>query len=330
MALDPLTAKLLLSSATTDKGKKIIGITLAAVVGTILLLFLLIGMLLSSVYFLINPQLGGDLTQDPHYQAIQDIKYEYGIDNDLELSYLKIIQLLDTHDLPQDKNKAKEYIINYFVQSYEETISSQPEDMTLPPEEVTVIRYKFLSNGELMQTIILPPFNFKEEDLDVIRNMVYSVPTSPSDLIFNGRYPMPISGRVTSAYGKRIDPITGKDDFHTGIDIQGIWHSSIVSIADGVVYEVGRDDVYGDYILIEHNEDDQIFYSFYAHLSRQFVAKGQKVRQGVVIGQEGGDPQRDLFPGRSTGHHLHFGIYATPKRGSHLDPTGFLYSPKGV
>lgn len=333
MAVHPLVAKWLLQSTTSKKGRKIISAVLAALIGLLLLFVVAAGAVLSAIYYFINPQLGGDLTQDPHYQAIQEIRAEYEIENELELSYLKVIELLDTHALTRDKQAAKQYILDYFIESFEETIVREPADETLPaegetepPEEVTVTRYRFLTNAQLMQTVILPPFSFDEEALDAIRNMVYAQAVEPSELIFNGPYPMPMSGSVTSAYGKRLDPFTGKEDFHTGIDIRGEWRDSVISIADGTVHDVGRDNIYGYYILIEHQEDGHPFFSFYAHLSQQLVAKGQKVKQGVVIGKEGGDPKKDIFPGRSTGHHLHFGIHATPERSSHLDPTAYLYS----
>ena len=65
-------------------------------------------------------------------------------------------------------------------------------------------------------------------------------------------------------------------------------------------------------------------YSFYAHLSQVNVEKGQKVKQGEVIGLEGGNPAEDPNPGNSTGRHLHFEIRTSPEYGADVDPNEYI------
>ncbi|WP_329383067.1 M23 family metallopeptidase [Anaerofustis butyriciformans] len=132
----------------------------------------------------------------------------------------------------------------------------------------------------------------------------------------------PVEGVITSEFSYRVHPITGKKTKHNGIDIGAKWHDDIKATADGEVVEVGCDkEGYGNYIKIKHEYD---IYSFYAHLSKISVKKGQKVKQGDVIGKEGGDPEKDKNPGSSTGHHLHFEIRTSSDVKDCINPLIFV------
>lgn len=147
-------------------------------------------------------------------------------------------------------------------------------------------------------------------------------------LIFNGDYPMPAKGEITSSYGYRTHPITGKYKMHTGIDIGTAWHTEIIAIADGQIVKVGVDRGYGQYIIIRHDTEKEIFYSVYAHLSKIFILPDAEVKQGEVIALEGGDSEKDPLPGMSTGHHLHFEIRKKLRANSHVNPMNYLFKDK--
>ena len=68
----------------------------------------------------------------------------------------------------------------------------------------------------------------------------------------------------------------------------------------------------------------ETIYSFYAHLSRIDVKVKDTVKQGQVIGLEGGAPESDPNPGSSTGHHLHFEIRKSSGYGNDVDPTNYI------
>lgn len=118
------------------------------------------------------------------------------------------------------------------------------------------------------------------------------------ELVFNGTMPMPVNDAVvTSEFGARIHPVTGKNSFHTGIDLAGAWHSNIMSVANGKIVFAGVKSGYGNCVQIEHiNTDNKVYYTLYAHLARIDVVEGQEVQQGNVIGTQGGDPTRDPNP----------------------------------
>lgn len=151
------------------------------------------------------------------------------------------------------------------------------------------------------------------------------------ELVFNGTFPMPVeNATVTCEFGPRIHPVTGKQSYHTGIDLAGKWHGNIMTVLDGKVMFAGVQTGYGNCVEIEHTSTNgTVFYSFYGHLARIDVVNGQEVKQGNIIGLQGGDPKRDPNPGYSTGSHLHFEIRKTFK-GDFQNPRKYLFEKEEV
>ncbi len=108
----------------------------------------------------------------------------------------------------------------------------------------------------------------------------------------------PTSGILTSPFGFRRDPFTGKIKHHDGIDISAPEGTPIVAPADGIVKSVRWVRGYGLLIEIDHGFGVT---TRYGHCSRSAVRQGQFVRRGQVIGYVGNT-------GRSTGPHLHYEV----------------------
>lgn len=123
----------------------------------------------------------------------------------------------------------------------------------------------------------------------------------------------PLGGRLSSTFGRRIHPVTGKPSFHGGIDIavrEGTW---VCAAADGVVIVAGdTGGHYGKAVFISHQNGYQ---TEYGHLSKIFVRVGQRVKAHKLIAKSGST-------GRSTGPHLHFTI---KRNGKALDPLKFIW-----
>ena len=124
-------------------------------------------------------------------------------------------------------------------------------------------------------------------------------------------YIWPLKGNISSYFGPRIDPITGGYGYHTGIDIKGRFGYPVRATSDGVISNIGFNQVYGNYIEIKHKDG---IVSIYAHLSATLVKEGEEINQGKIIGRVGNS-------GRSTGPHLHFEIR---KNGKFIDPLKIL------
>ncbi len=117
--------------------------------------------------------------------------------------------------------------------------------------------------------------------------------------------------RVTSNYGNRSDPFTGKPSRHRGIDFAGKIGTELLAVAPGRVISAGDRVGYGTTVEIDHGLG---FTTLYAHLSQITVARGDWVRPGTVVGLGGSS-------GRSTGPHLHYEIRY---KGAPFDPTKFV------
>lgn len=114
-------------------------------------------------------------------------------------------------------------------------------------------------------------------------------------------------GTLTCGFGYRKHPVTGKGDFHTGVDIAAPEGAPISAVLDGVVTEVGTSAIYGNYIVVRHSMGLE---TAYCHCSELLAPMGAAVRQREVIARVGST-------GVSTGNHVHLefrvnGLQANP------------------
>lgn len=118
-------------------------------------------------------------------------------------------------------------------------------------------------------------------------------------------------GWVSSPYGRRIDPISGRMAWHTGVDFAGRKGSEVVAVDRGIVVFAGRRAGYGNLVELAHLNGHVTRYGHQASIA---VRRGDIVRQGQVIGSIGNT-------GRSTGPHLHFEVL---RNGRHINPMQYL------
>ena len=116
---------------------------------------------------------------------------------------------------------------------------------------------------------------------------------------------------VSSRFGLRVHPITGKTKNHTGIDIASNQGTAVYASDGGTVTLAGWNGGYGNCIMIDHGNG---YVTLYGHLSSISVSVGQTVSQGATIGAVGST-------GNSTGPHLHFEVL---KNGTRIDPEQFF------
>ena len=124
----------------------------------------------------------------------------------------------------------------------------------------------------------------------------------------------PISGVISSPGGLRINPVTGRREFHDGIDIAAPVGTPVVAPRDGTVLATGRSASFGIFLRMQHAGG---YVSFMAHLNGVIVGAGDTVRQGQRVAYSGNT-------GRSTGPHLHFGLF---RDGQYVDPFSYVDLP---
>lgn len=124
-------------------------------------------------------------------------------------------------------------------------------------------------------------------------------------------WPVPGYYRISSEYVARVNPISGKSEFHTGIDIPASYGEDVVAVADGVVITSRWVNGYGYTIMISHGSG---LVTLYGHNSSLVVSAGQSVKKGQVIAKIGST-------GWSTGNHCHFEVRVN---GSHTNPWPYL------
>jgi murein DD-endopeptidase MepM/ murein hydrolase activator NlpD len=122
-------------------------------------------------------------------------------------------------------------------------------------------------------------------------------------------------GWISSYYGMRNDPFTGKRTMHKGIDFAGKEGSDVVAVAAGVVTWSGKRSGYGELIEINHGKG---YITRYGHNKKCLVEVGDRVRQGQVIAEMGST-------GRSTGPHVHFEVV---RNGKTIDPTRYTLNKR--
>jgi len=136
-----------------------------------------------------------------------------------------------------------------------------------------------------------------------------------SNVVSESGFLWPLSGynTLSSLYGSRIHPLTGKANNHTGIDIPAPKGTSILASKSGVVVTSAYNNSYGNYVVVAHSDGTS---TLYAHMSKRNVSEKQTVKQGAVVGYVGST-------GSSTGNHLHFEIRVN---GVRKDPVNYFKS----
>ena len=127
---------------------------------------------------------------------------------------------------------------------------------------------------------------------------------------------MPVkNGWISSYFGKRTDPFTGKIGFHEGLDIASKRGTQIVAVGSGVVTFAGVRSKYGNTVEISHGNG---YMTRYAHNMKNLVKVGDTVKKGDPVALMGST-------GRSTGPHVHFEVHLNNQM---VDPLRFVQAER--
>ncbi|AOE50457.1 M23 family metallopeptidase [Kangiella sediminilitoris] len=176
-----------------------------------------------------------------------------------------------------------------------------------PSEDVTADKATYNDVASSLDSI-QSSIEAKEQQLFALESLLLDKNISAEQQI-SGR---PVnSGWLSSPYGYRADPFTGKRAWHAGIDFSALAGSDVVATAAGVVTTVERKAGYGIFIEISHGDG---YTTRYGHNKAALVKKGDLVQKGELIAKVGST-------GRSTGPHVHYEI---TKNGKRVNPWRYL------
>jgi len=119
------------------------------------------------------------------------------------------------------------------------------------------------------------------------------------------------AGYISSSFGNRTDPFTGRAAFHKGVDFAGRTGAEVVAVASGVVIWSGDRYGYGQMVEVNHGNG---YVTRYAHNAENLVAVGDTVKRGQMIAMMGST-------GRATGPNLHFEVL---RNGRVVDPLTYI------
>jgi murein DD-endopeptidase MepM/ murein hydrolase activator NlpD len=127
-------------------------------------------------------------------------------------------------------------------------------------------------------------------------------------------FPLEYCAKLTSPYGYRVHPVTGKYHLHNGVDLAAAKGTKIYATKSGKVTTAVYNYSWGYYVVINHLDG---FSSLYGHMTNFVVSEGQYVKRGQLIGYVGST-------GWSTGNHLHFTVYYN---GATVNPMNYISMP---
>jgi murein DD-endopeptidase MepM/ murein hydrolase activator NlpD len=170
---------------------------------------------------------------------------------------------------------------------------STPEDLN-PNIDLTQRHQRLMKDMHQQINQLDKASDHKREDFQILIDKL----EAQKNLLAHTPAIRPVAGWITSNFGYRISPFTGKKEFHKGLDIANRKGTEIVATADGVITFAGPQGFFGELMILDHGHG---ITTRYAHLDKAFFKRGDRVKRGQVIAQMGNT-------GRSTGPHLHYEV----------------------
>ena len=174
----------------------------------------------------------------------------------------------------------------------------------LAAPELAVLPHEFEEELELLSVTL----DDRDTQLDVLAGLLFDA-EAQAEAIPSGR---PVaSGWLSSHFGYRNDPFTGKKTWHQGVDFAGKDGTEVIAVASGVVSWSGNRHGYGNMVEVAHGDG---LLTRYAHNDENLVEVGDLIRKGETLALMGNT-------GRSTGPHVHFEVF---KHGRAVDPSSYI------
>lgn len=211
-----------------------------------------------------------------------------------------------------EKSVKLESIRNQAAQAQEDAVRAKAELSTKQQEQESLliqIKQQEKAEWEELERLAQEEENWKRQILKLQAQLKTSSPSKGNGII--STWPLPGYNEISSPFGWRTNPISGKKAIHQGIDIPAPTGTPIVATASGTVIFSGWDNIYGYWVIVDIGEG---VVTSYGHNSKNTVIVGQTVQAGDVLAYVGST-------GWSTGPHLDFGVRIN---GNPVDPIAYF------
>ena len=215
----------------------------------------------------------------------------------------------NTEELKKACSEFETLFISYLLKSMRGTIpksgfidGGKSEEFFTSLLDREIAKNASLNKGIGLSSLILRQLNKVKKKPGPEISKIYQeplIPLTPAQIHSKQKtedFQLPLKGRISSPYGMRSDPFTGRPRFHQGIDIAGPEGTEIRAARSGMVVFSGKKSGYGNTIIIKHSNE---FSTLYGHNAKNLVKNGEWVEQLQPISLVG-------KTGRATGPHLHF------------------------
>ena len=241
---------------------------------------------------------------------IQDFMNNFKLIKELHKSDVTVLKELKQNREKVKQKKEELNVLATNMKSQESKQQRKQKALESDKSEVAAAKAKVEAENEALYADI----DKLEAESSRLQAEIASLSDSGKKYTGNGVFTWPFPGysRVSSEYGSRIHPVTGKKKFHSGLDLAGPSGSPIVAAESGTVISAGwNSGGYGNMVIIDHGGG---LSTLYGHNSSLSVSVGQSVKRGQTIALCGST-------GLSTGPHLHFEVR---KNGGTVNPRNYI------
>ncbi len=200
------------------------------------------------------------------------------------------LQIMTDKDVVENVDELERQLVMDYIADPDRVVADPPETEPVNQAMVAPAAKKLAVEEELTNPMSLDASNAVSQVLGM------GGPLEPSPDMATINWPLP--GPISSNFGWRKDPFTGKKAWHSGVDISGNTGDSVAAAWDGKVIYSGEKKGYGKLVVLEHPNG---WRSYYGHNSNLNVEVGENIAAGRKIAEVGST-------GRSTGPHLHFEV----------------------
>ncbi|MBQ8758092.1 MAG: peptidoglycan DD-metalloendopeptidase family protein, partial [Clostridia bacterium] len=225
----------------------------------------------------------------------------------------KVIENYNNSLVELEQTKASYEAAQTTLSNYRDEQAARAEELGLKKSEAETKKKQLLDNAEEYEKDLAEKQKYINQ-LDNEIKQLAAMFAKEDKTTYSGTFQFPLPSGVytiTSYYGNRKDPFTGKASNHSGYDFACAKGTKIFAADSGTVVIAKWNGGYGNCVMINHGGG---IMTLYGHCSELLVTSGQKVSRGDVIAKVGST-------GRSTGNHLHFEVR---KNGSIIDPSPYI------